>query len=256
MDGRVEIHEIARGQRARVRSTNLHWPGLAGPFTETCRFTRAGIRVDTSTSGDWLRFELRVEVGVCFALGEPDRVLPANVRIGDIGVTRAFIVKDRPPNESTRAWLARPESHALVNDLALAREERVLVALNGITAALRPSGADSDLVRLDVLLRLAAALPAGDVGGEPPPLPPSLAHLEALAEQWATGDDDDRSCLVAGATDDQLAELWRSVEPELSSIDALFERHGEPSPDPVLVAGRLAEAAHEARIELERRRSR
>jgi len=50
-----------------------------------------------------------------------------------------------------------------------------------------------------------------------------------------------------------LRELVEVVSPELQAIDAFIDSIGEPLPDEAALLGSLAEAALEAKHELERR---
>ena len=68
-----------------------------------------------------------------------------------------------------------------------------------------------------------------------------------------TGDDTVRSDRIASATHEDLRELVEVVSPELQAIDAFIDSIGEPLPDEAALLGSLAEAALEAKHELERR---
>ncbi len=62
-----------------------------------------------------------------------------------------------------------------------------------------------------------------------------------------------RSDRIASATHEDLRELVEVVSPELQAIDAFIDSIGEPLPDEAALLGSLAEAALEAKHELERR---
>jgi hypothetical protein len=91
-------------------------------------------------------------------------------------------------------------------------------------------------------------------------LPDELAELQDLADTWVCGGDRERSDRIEAASDDDLRALLDRVTPHFAAIDALptyvdGDETGELV-EPLLNAARLAEAAAEARVELDRRASR
>ena len=82
-------------------------------------------------------------------------------------------------------------------------------------------------------------------------LPEGFASLETLAEKWCVADDVDRSTVMDNASADELQTLIDTVSPQFEAINAHLDTKNDDDPEWNL--GTLAEAACEARFELDRR---
>jgi hypothetical protein len=86
---------------------------------------------------------------------------------------------------------------------------------------------------------------------EPERWPKSLRQLLPAVRQWGASDDAQRGAEIARASDLELRDFVELVEPHFGLINAyLDETNTDENAAPL---GALAEAAAEARLELERR---
>jgi hypothetical protein len=85
-------------------------------------------------------------------------------------------------------------------------------------------------------------------------LPPDLQPLVPLIRRWATGDDEERSTRLAGASDDELRELSDAPSKLWDSINGyLTEYVASDEPYEAIVLDGFAQAAMEADSELQSR---
>jgi hypothetical protein len=87
-------------------------------------------------------------------------------------------------------------------------------------------------------------------------LPDDLRGLVALIERYAESDDVDRSELLANASVDDLRALKDSPEGHWQAINTFLDNNMQPPgprQDVALALDSFAQAAQEARFELERR---
>ena len=81
-------------------------------------------------------------------------------------------------------------------------------------------------------------------------LPERFEVLVPLIRRWAVSDDAQRSAMQDGTPTEELRALWQAVAPHLEAIDAYLDEHDDEGAH---LLGRLAEAAVEASLDLERR---
>jgi hypothetical protein len=253
-DPRVELAEIARRTRSHVRRQNLLHPSATEPFDQVCRFARDGHSVSWATNGSMFLIGVSASSSIVFAAGTPDQILGASKPVQP---TEAVVF--RSDTHSPSAWLSENGHSSLVIALGLGSNEQLVVARNSATLMV-----EADWLRFSDLLALVAALPPdrppvgeGEVIDglrfDAAEVTPELRQLLPMLRRWATGDDTARSNRIASATDEDLRELVEVVSPELQAIDAFIDSIGEPLPDEAALLGSLAEAALEAKHELERK---
>jgi|SRR5580658_8844824 hypothetical protein len=97
-----------------------------------------------------------------------------------------------------------------------------------------------------------------DMSSVLPPDPPddapdSLKAVWSLVIRWGESDDVERGDLASAASDDDLRDLIETVDPLFPAINAFLDETGDA--ERAVPYGDLAQAAMEARFELDRRRS-
>jgi hypothetical protein len=80
-------------------------------------------------------------------------------------------------------------------------------------------------------------------------LPADFADLQDLADRFAISDDVEREAATDAATPAEKAELVARLGPRFEAINAYLDQHDDESAH---LLGRLAEAACEVQIELNR----
>jgi hypothetical protein len=88
--------------------------------------------------------------------------------------------------------------------------------------------------------------------GEPPEdAPDELKVVWPLVLHWAESDDVGRSDLTTSASNQELTDLVQTIDPLYSAINAYLDSTGDA--ERAVPYGDLAQAAMEARFELDRR---
>ena len=91
-------------------------------------------------------------------------------------------------------------------------------------------------------------------------LPDELRSLAPLISRYAESDDVDRSELLEQASDEELRELSEAPEAHWETINTFLDRNVEaepgPSQDVALALDSFAQAAMEAKLELDTRADR
>ena len=242
----AELEALARLVGAPVRGRDHRHPALADPFTHVVRFNHRGHRIAWSENGSHFLIEVERPSGVVFAAGQPDLVVGARRPAGEIGGVAVF-EGAAGGGAPLRAWIdAHP---ARVPALGIRAREQLLVAANRTTLIAEPGGLEQDMQRLDALCVMVDTLPDA-VSPEPTAdLPAGLEQLQPLLARWAIDDDEQRAVAIDHAPEDELAEVWQTVSPQLGAIDDALQQ-GDAGTGPL---GSLAQAALEARQELQRR---
>lgn len=166
--------------------------------------------------------------------------------------------------EGTRAWLASNDNRGLLEALPLERRESVGFGWPSCRAVLRDTGRH-DLIRVTALVRASDAMVDPDAKWladlrrklkEPVRwnrLPRAFRGAARFSRRWAERDDSTRATRMTHATTDELIDLFATIAPMFEAIDVYEGRTADP-PEAFLRLTAIAEAAAEARIELERRR--
>lgn len=260
-DGRVLVRELARASGTRTRLINKIMPSFdGGPFDLETKVQRRGIPVRVGSNGLWLTVEVGCDSPFAVAVGRMDRILPADQPAGAVDGLLLYMMSagaDEDDRQAPVEWLERHVD--VLRRVGLERGEGILIAQNVILAGLRPSPLEAFMQRLDGVIDLAEGLPSGpeadghegDTGMR---MPSGLEALDDLATIWAIDDDADREELIDSASDAALKDLYARVRPHFATINELLDATDEQEPPELLTAGRLAEAAMEARIELSHRR--
>jgi hypothetical protein len=93
-----------------------------------------------------------------------------------------------------------------------------------------------------------------DLSREPPEdAPEELKAVWGLVLRWAASDDVERGSLTDAASNEDLSALAGAIEPLLPAINAYLDATGDA--ERAVPYGDLAQAAIEARLELDRRRA-
>jgi cell division protein FtsI/penicillin-binding protein 2 len=91
-------------------------------------------------------------------------------------------------------------------------------------------------------------------------LPDELRHLTPLISRYSESDDVDRSALLEQASDGELRELSEAPEAHWETINGFLDENVEARPGPTqdvaLALDSFAQAAMEARLELDARADR
>jgi hypothetical protein len=87
----------------------------------------------------------------------------------------------------------------------------------------------------------------------PDDAPAELKTLWPLVLRWGESDDDNRGDLTASAASEGVEALVRTVDPHYPAINAYLQETGDTQH--AVPYGSLAQAAMEARLELDRRAS-
>jgi hypothetical protein len=95
---------------------------------------------------------------------------------------------------------------------------------------------------------------ANDLPADPPDdAPEALKVVWPLVLLWGESDDAERGNLTAAASDEDLQDLMQAVDPLFTTINGYLNQTGDA--EHAVPYGDLAQAAMEARFELDRRRS-
>jgi hypothetical protein len=81
-------------------------------------------------------------------------------------------------------------------------------------------------------------------------LPLEFSDLQDLANRFAISDDLDRQSAIDESTQDEKSDLVARLQPRFVAINAYLDEHDDESAH---LLGRLAEAACEVQIELNKR---
>jgi hypothetical protein len=224
----------------RTRAFNLRWRKNEPNLDSLVRGRHRERRCDSASNGTWMQLRVGIETSLLFGAMRPIAYMGLRTAVVPAGPIPLFI-DNAAGAVALNAWLGADGHEALLAALRLGDGEDLLVARNAIVVTFRTAGVRRHLDLLDAVSDLADALPPDTSDEAPAALPDALAHLQPLADRWAIDDDSDRAEAIETATDDDLRALVAAVTSHVNDAptDELF--------------GRLAEAAAEARLELERR---
>jgi hypothetical protein len=188
---------------------------------------------------------------IVFAGGAPGLM----TRLPLVGRVGAPIFAADSDRFDPRDWLADEGHSSLVNALPLTDGRQLDVARNRVVWHGWARDLDANSPVIDHLTSLLDALPR-----EPPVhrtitevLPAGLAALLPLIDKWALSDDDARVHRIGRASSASLSALWSTISPHLGAIDRFIEAAGASRAEDAALLGDLAQAAHEARAELNTR---
>jgi hypothetical protein len=80
-------------------------------------------------------------------------------------------------------------------------------------------------------------------------LPAEFSDLQPFADRFAIGDDVDRDAATTNANDEDRQLFVDTVSPRFDAINSYLDHHDD---EPAHLLGRLAEAACEVAIEIDR----
>ena len=98
-----------------------------------------------------------------------------------------------------------------------------------------------------------APMPSDLPSSPPDDAPDPLKAVWPLVLRWAESDDVGRGDLTTAATDEELEVLVQTLDPLYPAINAYLDKTGDA--EHAVAYGDLAQAAMEARFELDRRAS-
>jgi len=102
---------------------------------------------------------------------------------------------------------------------------------------------------VELLGTLAATLKRPDASTESVTLPEHFSKLAKVADEWAIGDDVERSDKMEAASKEELQKLLATVEPERGAIESYLDAFPDGMLDEEAAAlARLLEATAEARL--------
>jgi hypothetical protein len=249
MNGLSVVEALAHEGRTSVKSQVCVIGGI--PYDCYVRIRRGRWSMIVRAHDDRLCVEAAVRSSIVFAGGLPG--LMTRQPLPDaVGVPLYRSDSDR---FDPRIWLADHEHRGLVNALPLSAGRRLEVARNLLSWHGWAQDFDAGSSLLDQVARLAEALPPDiaerrEIKGV---LPSDLEILRELIPKWALSDDDAREGRVTGASASSLHALWKKTAPRLGAIDRFIEQAGPSSTEDAALLGDLAQAALEARAELEAR---
>ncbi len=168
-DAEIELAALASLKRVRYHDNSWGLPSWHGSFQwkgpfSWCVFRagkdRQGPRVTWWTEGTSFRIEVEKEerTPVVFGAGRPILSTLLQTPVGLYGGVPIF-VSHRGAEAATK-WLSVPEHAALVTAMDISEGEQLLVTQHTQLLCHR-QGLDADLARLDKMLALIGALPAG-----------------------------------------------------------------------------------------------
>lgn len=249
MNARSGLETLAREAKTSVKSQVCTIANIR--YDSYVRIRRGGRTMTVRATEDRVGIGTPVSSSIVFAAGHPG--LMTRRRLPDTDGTPLFSAdSDR---SDPRPWLADAGHRRLVDALPLDGARQLEVVRNVLHWHGMAEDLDTEPSVLDQLVLLADALPK-DGDGQPVvsgTLPADLEILRKLIPKWALSDDEARTDRIARASDSSLLALWTSASPRLSAID-LFIEDAEPSSLELAASlGDLAQAALEARTELESR---
>jgi len=258
MNSSEALLALVRPTKGKVRRCECYDANQVGVETRELRGTIGNYRIRIGQARSRLSFSLQgFETILFFAVGGRDRVclMDKLIRFPRETVSpRIFVSENSPVNPLSR-WLKIKRNQQALRTLDCSASEPVFVFRNGVNSYVPPQRAT--VSHLERLVEFADRLPrprhriskVSIVDGlklDPRTLPKHLRHLVPLIEQWAVGDDVERSDKLARAKRRDMKELLRDVGPLLSPIDDYLDSFGsERLPDEALLLGRLAEAVAE-----------
>ena len=251
-DGRESLKQIAARARVTTRPAMLIVRGGRDYFTVRCSFKSDDFRIAAYANTSQLYVVLNGDSGVVFSTPRQDPDLNVTSLLGQVAGRDVYM--NGQGLGSPLDWIYGSDAVAALTSIEIGEEERLTVALNGLSALLLSAGGDADWERLRRLVALARVLPRGlkqaqlDRGL----LPEDLRDLFFLLKRWGIPDDEERSAAVTSAKTETLERLVERAETRLARISAfLSETHGD-SAEATALDG-LAQSVMEARQELNRR---
>lgn len=268
------LHDLARKHRGKLSRCQVFdanvctnqtppdrpWeltPVSGQPFTTCLRFRYGNRKVEAFANQRYLAVSIHAELPFDPLSingqnrNDPVQEFSADAKLG----SRRYPVftRNRKLSQEQRHLVQLDEFAEFLDILQLQDKESLHVTRGDISVYLhaRPSA------HVDLILDRAAKL-LNKIEVAPPrfdwkQLPEDFRPLAPLMEKWAQSDDGDRDALVDDANRSELENLVSRVEPFFDSINRYLNSFGEqPLDESAIALGNLAEAAHEAKLRLQR----
>lgn len=228
------LGDLAKRLRASQSSDGFTWTNARQTFR-------------LFTYGSKLIAETRIRSHIAFKLGEPEPTFEVRTVVSG----ERSIYETGLQGLSPVRWLSSERNLRLVDRLALGAGESLVVATNVSVLTIAHRSADEDEARLRLFAEVTQHLPRRPRGATRWPSGlGKLQDLHPMFEHWSESDDVVRVGLISQASTADLLALVSEVIPRLSEIDDWLDKNQNDDPAPL---DRLAQAAIEAEVELERR---
>jgi hypothetical protein len=225
-----------------------------GLFSLHCRFTRSGRKIECGANEELVSLHVRCATAIAIAVGGQDPIWASTTSIAPWRDLPVF-VNERLKAE-TVGWFNETETAALLAQMELLQGERLFVWQNAAELFVLPRDTSSMWNRLDILCKLVGTLPPDTQVKQrlsKADVPMDLRAALPLLSRWAISDDQTREERIGRARTPSLVALRDAVVPLLGRIDAYIEGFGPTPPKSATRFGDLAQAAIEARQEVDRR---
>ena len=249
-----------------VRDSIVHVPISGLPFSDELTFKHKGRRVTILANSDWLCLSIRKsrsdsELPVVCSVNQPNKIdfrSETGLYIGNDRRHAIFLPRNDHPSSILLALLNSRITVRVVEDLIREREESLHIWKDGIdfySKALSEGGVLQAVEHLTALLDevLAIGLRRTAQAVDYDNLPAKFRELVPLIERWVESDDADRDALLDEASDAELQELVRVVEPRFQQINEYLDSFEGSPPESATGLGTLVECAAEARLKLSQR---
>jgi hypothetical protein len=259
------LRDVAREAHTTTWDQDYIVPTV-GYFSLHCRFKRQGWTVECGAgtalrmnkvyyhTDDLLSLRVRCVTSITVAIGGIDPVHVSRTPIASIGELQVSVNEGRIVESEN--WLNRAETKALLAGISLSHGERLFIWQNAAELFVMPAGTSVIWKRLDALFALLSTLPSQVQTRSritKTDVPVALHPALPLLSRWALSDDHDRELRIGKARTRSLVVLRDTVVPLLGDIDAYLVGFGATTPESANRLGDLAQAAIEARQELNRR---
>jgi hypothetical protein len=179
-----------------------------------------------------------------------------DLRVGNDPRWPVLIEQGKKATDDLRSLLSSPKLHDVTEQL-LSNESRSLhLFRNAISLYFTPSSADELASAVAILSDLVDEVESKDdtESSVIDDLPLEFKDLAGLVQRWAVSDDSERAALLDEASDGELGELVKAVEPRFAAINQYLDSFDDrPMPEAATALGTLAECAAEAQLKLSSR---
>jgi hypothetical protein len=244
---------MALEARAKTWEQGYHIPNV-GLFSLHCRFTRNGLKIECGANEELVSFQVRCATAIAIAVGGQDPIRASTISIAPWRDLPAFV--NVRLKAETVGWFNDSGTAALLAQMELVRRERLFVWRNAAELFVLPDDTSAMWKRLDIFCKLVHSLPP-DSQLKPriskADVPQDLGAAVPLLSRWAISDDQAREERIGRARTASLVALRDAIVPLLGRIDAYIDGFGPTPPESATRFGDLAQAAIEARQEVDRR---
>jgi hypothetical protein len=230
------------------------------PFTTLLRFTFRGKKIKLFANHDYLDLVLATNLQLePLSINQAEKGGPPYEFAAEItfGHRRCPIFTPSGSISSDQDGLLKSDQCSeLIRILDIQEGEGIHVSKSEISIYIHARSPESFHKSLDAALNLLARFETAPSTRSFQAMPQEFRILIPLIEAWATSNDVDRNALIEDADRSTLESLVSCVEPAIKPINDFLNSFGEqPLDDAAMALGQLVEAAEEAKLRLQSRRT-